>query len=93
MKSRAAQTDVSTLRSELERWVREIAGMRRHGTTHQRPIELYEEREKSEMLPLPKAPWEPVLWSTPKLHRDCRALVERALCLTGMNDVVERAVV
>jgi len=39
-------------------WSLEVAGMRIHGTTKQRPLELYEAEEKAAMLPLPAQPWE-----------------------------------
>jgi len=71
--------DVEVLRAELARWVREIAGMRRHGTTRKRPLELFEQVERAAMLPLPSKRWEPVMWRTPRLRRNCHAFVEKAL--------------
>ena len=76
--SRNAETDADVLRTELGPWVREIAGMRRHGTTHKRPLEQFEQIERAAMLPLPAKSWEPVLWRTPTLRRDSHALVEGA---------------
>ncbi|MCP4959077.1 MAG: IS21 family transposase, partial [Actinomycetia bacterium] len=78
IKARKDEKDVEVLRRELARWVREIAGMRRHGTTHKRPLEVFEQVERATMLPLPTTRWEPVLWRTPMLRRDCRAVVEAA---------------
>lgn len=43
---RRDQQDVVTLRADLARWVREVAGMRIHGTTRQRPLEHYEQVER-----------------------------------------------
>lgn len=73
-----AELDVDALRLELPRWVEEIAGMRVHGTTRKRPLELFEQVERDAMLPLPTTRWEPVWWRTPKVRPDCQVLVEGA---------------
>lgn len=78
MRPRADQKDVDVLRLELARWVREIAGMRVHGSTGRRPLEVFEQRERSALIPLPIKPWTPVLWRSPTLRTDCRVLVEGA---------------
>lgn len=75
---RRDEQDVDVLRQDLSLWVREIAGMRTHGTTRRKPLELFEELEAEVLLKLPHAPWEPVLWRKPMLRRDCHALVEHA---------------
>ena len=74
---RAQQRDVVELRLELARWTREIAGMRVHGTTQRKPLEVFEQTERAAMLPLPVVAWQPVLWRTPMLQTNCQALVER----------------
>lgn len=76
--ARADELDVSVLARELARWVVEVAGNRRHGTTHRRPLELFEQVERSALLASPLARWEPVVWRTPTLRRDCHALVDGA---------------
>jgi len=68
--------DIDEDNRQLERWNREIADRRRHGTTGRRPIELFEEQEREAMLPLPRERWEPVVWKKAKLHRDCRIQVD-----------------
>ena len=70
--------DVTVLREQLARWVVEVAGARVHGTTHRRPLEVFEQVERAAMLALPAAGWTPVLWRTPTLRRDCQAVVELA---------------
>lgn len=35
-----------------------MAGRRIHGTTRQRPLELFEREERTHLLPLPAEPWE-----------------------------------
>lgn len=75
---RRDQQEVNVLRADLARWVREIAGMRIHGTTARRPLEHFEQEERQALLDLPAQRWRPVLWRTPTLRRDCHALVEQA---------------
>jgi transposase len=76
--ARKSEKNVSLLRPELARWVREIAGMRVHGTTRKRPLEVFEQVERATMLSLPSTPWTPVLWRTPTLRPDCQVIVEQA---------------
>jgi len=64
-KARAEERDVSVLRPQLARWVAEIAGMRVHGTTYRRPLEVFEQEERQALLPLPQTAWEPVSWREP----------------------------
>lgn len=75
---RRQEKNIEVLRIELARWVREIAGMRVHGTTRKRPLEVFEQLERPQMLALPIQAWEPVLWRAPKLRIDCTAIVEDA---------------
>jgi transposase len=73
-----AGLDVAALRIELTRWVLEVAGMRKHGTTHKRPLEVFTQVERAAMLPLPAVTWQPVWWRAPTLRIDCCAIVEGA---------------
>ena len=47
---------------KLERWVLEIAGTRDHGTTGQVPMEVFRTVEQQALAPLPRAPFELVVW-------------------------------
>lgn len=73
------RTDVTEVRAALGRWVREIAGMRTHGTTGERPLEVFEAIEKASLLPLPKLAFEPVVWKKATVHRDAHIVFERRL--------------
>src|SRR5690606_3369600 len=73
-----AERDIDKLNEMVERWVREVAGMRVHGTTYQRPLEHFDATERERLRPLPGTSWEPVWWREPTIHRDCCALVEQA---------------
>jgi transposase len=70
--------DMETDRRELRRWLLQVAGMRRHGTTGRRPLELFEEQERQALLPLPATRFEMVVWKQAKVHRDTHVQVEGA---------------
>jgi len=70
--------DIHEDRRQLRRWVEEIAGQRRHGTTGRPPRALFEEQERAALLPLPAQRWEPVLWKKATLHRDSHVQVDGA---------------
>ncbi len=74
----AGQTfaDIREGNQKLATWVRERAGTRDHGTTHQPPLALFETRERGKFLPLPKEPFELCEIKIAKLHPDCHVVVE-----------------
>ncbi|HET6262291.1 MAG TPA: IS21 family transposase, partial [Chloroflexia bacterium] len=59
-------------------WCRTIAGERRHGTTHQAPLECFEQSEKAKLKPLPSSDYELAIWKLVKLGRDCYINFENA---------------
>jgi Mu transposase, C-terminal domain len=63
------------LRAEGERWSRDVAGRRVHGTTGERPLVAFEARERAALLVAPPRPWEPVVWTSGKVHPDCHLQV------------------
>ena len=60
------------------RWVEQVAGQRRHGTTKQKPLERFQNVEQAVLQPLPATPYEPAIWKRVKLHRDCYVVFEQA---------------
>jgi len=54
----------------LERWCLEEAGRRVHGTTGQRPLDVFRLAERPALLPLPAAPFEPAVWTQAVVGRD-----------------------
>jgi hypothetical protein len=62
----------------LEEWCTEIAGMRVHGTTKERPLEVFREIEQPALVPLPETPWDPATWARAKVARDCSIQVAGA---------------
>lgn len=45
-------------RERAELWCRGVAGMRLHGTTRRRPLEVFESEEKGKLLPAPESRYE-----------------------------------
>jgi transposase len=69
--------DLEQARVELQRWVDGIADQRVHGTTHRKPIELFEEAERHALKALPARPYVPVTWKHARVHPNSHVLFER----------------
>lgn len=69
-------TDLREGNQKLAAWVRERAGTREHGTTHQPPLALFEAQERVRLLPLPAEPFELTETKIAKLHPDCHVAVD-----------------
>jgi transposase len=78
-RSRKDILDAGDLQRQLDLWVAEIAGLRRHGTIHQRPLELFEQVERDALQPLPDKPYAMIIWREPKVHQDTHILFEKGL--------------
>jgi transposase len=68
--------DIEVANQRLRVWVVEVAGTRRHGTTGQAPLALFNEREKAALLPLPLEPFSLVDIRQVKVHRDCHVTID-----------------
>jgi transposase len=67
-------------RAHAERWCRDTAGARIHGTTHQVPFEVFESMEKAAMLPPPTEPFDVPRWyDDVTVHPDHHIQVASAL--------------
>jgi transposase len=71
--------DLPDAQRRVEQWCRERAGMRIHGTTQCRPIELFTVAEQPRLAPAPTAPYDLPVYATAKVHRDHHIEVARAL--------------
>ena len=69
-----APEDIRDARKGLARWLCEVAGQRRHGTTSKRPADAFEHEEKQHLLPLPAQRLDLVAWQQAKVHRDCHVV-------------------
>lgn len=70
---------VDDARGHAERWCRDVAGTRVHGTTRRVPREVYETEEKPLMLPAPSAPFDVPAWTSAKVHPDHHVQIAHAL--------------
>jgi transposase len=71
-------TDLADAQARVEAWCRDRAGMRIHGTTARRPVEMFTELEASCLLPVPE-PYDQPIFTRVKVHRDYHVEVARAL--------------
>jgi transposase len=71
--------DLTDVRTRAETWCTCDAGMRIHGTTQLRPIEVFRTEEQPLLLPRPAGPFDVPRWSDPVVHRDFHCEVLKAL--------------
>jgi len=69
-------SDLEALNERAKKWVLEIAGLRRHGTTSQAPLGRFERSERAALKPLPDTAFDLVATYRAKVHRDCHVIVE-----------------
>jgi hypothetical protein len=62
--------DVTKANVDVIGWITQIAGIRIHGTTKRKPLEVFEAHERNALLPLPETTFEPAQWTELKCHRD-----------------------
>ena len=61
-------TGLDDAQRRAEDWCRVRAGMRVHGTTRQRPAEVFAQREAPALLPAPEQPYRVPAWSEAKVQ-------------------------
>ena len=71
--------DVAHARRHAAAWCRDVAGMRRHGTTRRQPAVVFEEEEKALLLPPPESSYDQPTWHNIKVGRDHAVCVAHAL--------------
>ncbi len=59
------------------RWVNDVAGQRRHGTTKEAPLARFE-IERPLLQSLPDTPYDLAVWKQVKLHNDCYVVFQEA---------------
>lgn len=67
--------DIQHANRRLKDWIREVAGVRDHGTTHQAPLSLFRELEQAALTPLPAEAFSLCEIRTAKVHPDCHVVV------------------
>ncbi len=71
--------DLADCRRRAASWCAVTAGMRLHGTTCCRPLEVFRAEELPLLRPAPVLPFDVPRWSEPKVARDFHVEVDRAL--------------
>jgi transposase len=61
----------------LRRWCMDVAGVRVHGTTKEKPLARFE-AERLTLKPLPMTRYEVAVWKQAKLHPDCHVVFDHA---------------
>jgi hypothetical protein len=72
-------TSLDDARACAERWCRDVAGARIHGTTQEVPTDVFEAREKPAMRPAPANRFDLPHWTDAKVHPDHHVQVLKAL--------------
>lgn len=70
--------DISVANQHLRTWVKQVAGARQHGTTHQPPLALFVKTEQAALQPLPTESFALCEIRTAKVHPDCHVVVDRS---------------
>ncbi len=71
--------DLAHVQASVLTWVRDVAGMRIHGTTRQPPLGLFENVERATLLPLVAARFDPPRWARCTVHPDHHISFGKAL--------------
>lgn len=64
---------------QLRAWVMGEAGNRVHGTTHERPLSLFDQTERAMLQPLPAIAPECPVWLKATLQTNCHLVVQKCL--------------
>lgn len=70
--------DLADAQDRVVRWCSDRAGMRIHGSTQARPVEMFTQLEARCLLPVP-APYDVPIFGRVKVHRDYHCEIARAL--------------
>ena len=68
--------DSDVANARLKVWVRDVAGVRNLGTTHQPPLRLFADYEQAALQPLPTTPFTLRQIKPVKVHPDCHVVLE-----------------
>ena len=90
MASRAEDSTISELNLDLDRWNREIASLRIHGSTGRIPARVFEE-ERADLLPLPATPYLLTLWRHTRVQPDAHVLFAGRFYSLPWNNIGKEA--
>lgn len=64
------QVALGELNQKIRHWLPNEYGMRKHGTTGEKPYQIFLDQEQGQLLPLPQEPFEAAYWREAKVHPD-----------------------
>lgn len=67
--------DIDLANQHLREWILHTAGLRKHGTTGEAPLYLFNTFERAALLPLPEQPFQLLEIRTVKVHPDCHVVI------------------
>ena len=70
--------DIHVANQHLRTWVKERAGTRTHGTTHQAPLHLFHAHEQAALLALPEEPFTLREVKPVTVHPDCHVRIDKS---------------
>ena len=71
--------DLADVRDQAQRWCRDVAGMRIHGTTRRQPLQVFLDEERQTLVPWDGEPYEVTHWRSAKVHADHHVACQYAL--------------
>ena len=71
--------DLADARRQAERWCREVAGQRVHGTTRKLPLVVFEDEERQHLRPYDGEPYDVPVWREVMVHADHHVSFQYAL--------------
>lgn len=72
------RTSLSQANADVLVWCQTTAGLRRHGTTKEQPLQRFEQTERDRLQSLPESPYELAVWKQLTLNRDCYVEFEQS---------------
>jgi len=85
--------DSAHVQREASRWCLEVAGQRVHGTTHKRPLAVFENEERAKLRALEAPRFDPPAWAECKVHPDHHVQFQKALYSVPTRHVGKRVTV
>jgi transposase len=82
--------DLADAQRRAEQWCATTAGLRVHGTTQCRPVEVFAVDEQPRLLLAPSEPYDLPIYATAKVHRDHHIEVAKALYSVPGNLIGQR---
>ena len=70
---------LADVREQAQRWCRDVAGLRIHGTTRRKPLVVFQDEEREALIPWDGEAYEIADWRDAKVHQDHHIQCRQAL--------------